>query len=666
MRYLLLFCLFSLIDSSDLLGNETTEELVVDPTAVPTLTPTEIPTLWPTHHIGPPSNTHDCGIDEKDYVYNDQASTRYLPGLKVVYFEDLKFVTILDEHHERSYTMILYHCNIPNHETLRTLGYDDVRYYFKIPFHAVAYTHTSISHTLELLNLRIALKVAASPIEWNTSPCLRQLYDYGYIMDTVSHDKRELNDALMRHNIDATFATKDEVEGGIYRGVPVPVNWYNSTAMQSAESLLKYISLFFNEEAAASELTKDLSASYTCSSTVAKNAIKHNNATNLKVMWCDYGGKHHVVDRAVQNGPPKDQMRTEFNEDIWSCRTCPSPECSAVRDAGGHFLDYKKYGISTITVNNSQFLESTEFMEMALLADVWITTGNPYVDFNITLASLVHEDTTSMTFGWLPLSYVPAVQHKRVYDLKLSGPYDALQDVPTEPDALLQDVFSVLTPSSHDRIWLRNVFTEEIPTDSIGSCTGNPWESPAFQATYCASIDGTKPTKSPSHRISGMSNSVHDTVKYVVTQLAVVIMCIGLFGLICTAIYNSVLYRSPAAVMARKALGKDGKVMATTSSLGPLSIHGHPKSKAVKKGRGSSSLNKSSYSQAPDDSRHGKISSEHGSVVSSDIDPLMSVTAGKANPSMQQPPVVPSLEVSAASKAKAKPKAWFFGLDVRS
>lgn len=486
-------------------------------------------------------------------------------------------------------------------------------------------------------------------------------------MDADFENKMEVNNALMRQNIDATFATKDEVEGGMYRGVPVPVNWYNSTAMQSTESLLKYISLFFNEEAAASELTKQLAASYTCSSTVAKNAIKQSNATQLKVMWCDYGGKHHVVDRAVENGPPKDQMQTQFNEDIWSCRTCPSPECSVVRDAGGYFLDYKKYGISTIVVNNTQYLESTEFMEMALLADVWITTGNQYTDFNVTLNSLVMEDTTSMTFGWLPLTYVPAVKSKRVYDLKLSGPYDAQQDVPVEPDAMLQDVFSILTASSHSKIWLRNVFTEEIKTESIGSCTGNPWESPAFQATYCASIDGSKPTKSPSHKISGMLRStVHESVKYVVKQLSIGIMCIGLFGLICSAIYNSVLYRSPAAVSARKALGKDGQVMATTSSLGPLSIHGHPKSKAVKKGRGGSVLNKSTYSQAPDDSRHGKISSEHGGVVSTDIDPVVSVMAGKASPAMRQPPVVPSLEVSAASKAKAKPKAWFFGLDVRS
>ena len=279
--------------------------------------------------------------------------------------------------------------------------------------------------------MKIAARTSAIPrIIWNTSPCFRQLYNYGYIYDAYSYDLMVMNDRLKLNNIGGTFSTFTEYFKGVYRSVPVPDVWYNATALQAAESYIKFFSLFFNEESVANELTKTIKSNYLCSSVAAKNAIKHSNTTKLNVLWCDYGGKHAVHDTSSHPDDPNHHSTDIlYVENIWQCKTCPGVECSLVHDAGGIMLDYAAIGASTILINNTQFLESTEFMELAIYADVWLTYGDPDVDFNVTLHKLLKEDEGSVDMRWLPLQHCPAVQHKHVYDFNRNGLYDFKQDM---------------------------------------------------------------------------------------------------------------------------------------------------------------------------------------------------------------------------------------------
>eukprot|EP01041_Mallomonas_annulata_P008639 gene8639-17821_t len=256
-------------------------------TPVPTLSPTKpLPTAWPTPEIG--SSTHPCSEDSRSYTYSEKVDTTYLPGLKIVYLQDLKFVTVVGDTIESTYTILLYHCHMPDHETLRGIGYDDIREIYQIPFNNVAYTQTSYSHALELLNLRSAATVSVTPLMWNTSPCFIQLYSNGYIINAYDPNLREINHLLKENDVDATFSSHDEVEQGIYRGVPVPSQWLNSTALEEAESMLKFMSVFFNAEDLANNVVQELTESYYCSSRIGKNSAWQKNYRGKSVMWCDY------------------------------------------------------------------------------------------------------------------------------------------------------------------------------------------------------------------------------------------------------------------------------------------------------------------------------------------------------------------------------------------
>ncbi len=77
---------------------------------------------------------------------------------------------------------------------------------------------------------------------------------------------------------------------GLLRGVPVPSKWYNSTATETAESLLKYMAVFFNAEEVVKEVVDTMVSNYECSSIVAQKAPLQKTSHGRSIMWCDYGG----------------------------------------------------------------------------------------------------------------------------------------------------------------------------------------------------------------------------------------------------------------------------------------------------------------------------------------------------------------------------------------
>ena len=73
---------------------------------------------------------------------------------------------------------------------------------------------------------------------------------------------------------------------------------------------------------------------------------------------------------------------------------------------------------------------------------------------------------------------------------------------------MLQDIFSVIGTSSHERVWLRNVFEEGIGSGLDQICSGNPYEAPSLIGQPCQTLTVTtsKPTSFP---IASPSNAIY-------------------------------------------------------------------------------------------------------------------------------------------------------------
>lgn len=632
----------------------------------PSVFPTSKLFSWPTPAI---IESHPCD-DSHNYIYNGEVETRHLNGLKVIYFEDWKIVTAnRDGSKENSISYILYTCEMPSQDTLRTLGYQDVQYLVQIPLKNVAFTQTYYSHALELLSLRIASTVIASPFSHNTSPCLRQLYNYGYINEVYNTDPHIFEEELTQSNIDATFATKEQVQDDIFAGIPVPDSWYNSTALQSSESYLKFFSVFFNVESIANELITTQRNNYACSSKVAKRASTISSRV-LRVLWCDYAGKYAVHRHSAD---PHIDEDVQYIENIWKCYTCPGKECSLVQDAGGTFLDYTNYGPATIFINNTYFLDSTLFMEMAQAADVWLTYGDVYSDFNHTLSQLINEEKQSVidsTLLWLPLVTIPAVKNMKLYDFKLKGSYVSLEEMPLEPDSVLQDIASVLGKTTHTRIWIRNIFRETM-TVSKRQCDGNPWLAPPLQASECYYVDWpSSPTPAPTshHSVNIFEVATEtNTVRGMVVKLSMLLGGIGACGLILSLIYTLITSRRNSNKLHSGSRGMLEVTPYRRSSGGSRSHTRKKRSGGIK------------YSLASEDSRHGGEleSSILGSgVASSSL--MLSASEDKSSlsssvtqslpetPLMQSPSVVSSVISHKDKEKKSKKKAWIFSADVNA
>lgn len=479
-----------------------------EPTVIPSVRPSEVPTPWPSPSII--SNSIRCeDIHNKDgFVFENQINKDYissLQGLTVIYHKTYKVINVLNSDKSMT-TYILYLCDYPDQHVFDELGRVFARKIIRIPVTRVAFTSTYIEHILELLALRPAIKAAGSPLQWSSSSCLYRLAESGSLVeaftwDTETPDNKRLTDA----DVAVTFGTEQEVANGLYNGVAIPSNWYNCTALQTATNLIAFISLFFNYEEQANSLIQQLKTNYKCSSETAKR--NSNPVATRRVLWCDYGGKY-----GVGSGDSKNLI---YSEDIWSCKTCPGIECSLVRDIGAKLLDYRDFGETTVEVNGVEYLESTEFMEMAVFADIWINSGSDYSDFNKTLTALMKGNAGNPHIGWLPLAEIPAVKSRRVYDMYKSGYNAGKQQVLAEPDAMLQDLYSVVSSANHKRIWLRNIFRETIPiTSTAVSCTGNPWAAVPFQANSCQDLQGTPyPTILPGASPSTLFTSTNEKLK---------------------------------------------------------------------------------------------------------------------------------------------------------
>jgi hypothetical protein len=384
--------------------------------------PSKVPTPWPTPLIGTSSSISNCGDLGQVYnVYTSKINSFNFPGLSIQYFGEYKVVTLKNKNGE-FISYVLYMCNTPDQKMLDDLGHIHAKTYVKIPLKRIGFTSTSIGHAMELIGLQPAMRVTGSPIEWISSKCLLKLNEIGELISAYNWEDSKLDNSIFKKNVEVVFGTEEEVENGLYNGLAIPSTWFNSTALDSSKQLISFLSVFFNQENIANNVINSITNNYKCTSKTAKRNA--NPVSIRKVLWCDYGGKAQV-----QAPGGESHVTQMFSEDIWSCKTCPGIECSLVKDAGGKLLDYQDFGDHTVVVNGVHYLESTEFMEMAVFADVWINSGSDYSDFNDTLSVLLQENYADMPNGWLPLTEIPAVKQKRVYDLYKKGYYNSKANV---------------------------------------------------------------------------------------------------------------------------------------------------------------------------------------------------------------------------------------------
>ena len=160
---------------------------------------------------------------------------------------------------------------------------------------------------------------------------------------------------------------------------------------------------------------------------------------------------------------------------------------------------------------------------------------------------------------------------------------------------MLQDIFTVLRPSRHDRIWIRNIFTDPIPTSYNDVCTGNPWEAPPPQASDCSSF-----AHSPYDTAEVYGAVDHSAIiaRKVVIGIALILVGIGSFGLMFSMLFQAVFGGPPASSSAKKVLGNSAKGMVVKTT--PVGSGGYRNSRGNRK----LSLREQPYIQAAEDSSH--------------------------------------------------------------
>lgn len=325
-------------------------------------------------------------------------------------------------------TFVLYQCGTELPADFDTSNYTHV---LPVPLpDGVALSSTTHIPHFELLGLRNEIKAWLGDPTYITSPCFNKMIDDGDV--TVVLDTR--NQTVMDDF--AASVGPDLVSFHNFRG-SYNSTLQNSTLSASAEASNeatfewnKFIAVFFNAEHEANCLFDESSERYQCATDEAAQLVTAD-APKPTVLWASYTNYTGV--------------------DGWSVAKCPNYYCEYAEHCSANIIESRD---GTIEYFGSTLFTTEDFVELAKEADHWIYSSPNWNEaYGIYGAQL--DDFVS-------------VKGKQVFDTEGNGPNSWFEQRLAEYDAVLQDFCDVVGTSDglHQRVWLRNVFTEPVGNQS--------------------------------------------------------------------------------------------------------------------------------------------------------------------------------------------------------
>jgi len=298
-----------------------------------------------------------------------------------------------------------------------------------VPVKGVALTQTTQIPHLELLGIRTSIKAYIGDPSWISSSCVNELISDGEIEIINQYDRNAI-DGWLRRNPDSVIfghPWSDSTEPNM-----VIISESQETNNMATFEWQKVYAAFFNLEKEANEIFEDVEDDYDC---IADKAV--NNARGMswkpKIVWAYYSTYAKA----------------------WDVASCPNYYCEYAAQCGAEFLHSNG---GSVDVWGYKYMTLDEFVNFARDADYWVYASP---DWN--------EVYTNNFSNKRALDRMKSVRSKNVFDTSGYGQNAWFEQRMAEPDIVLGDFCSIvgtLSARDHDRVWLRNVFTERRGSNS--------------------------------------------------------------------------------------------------------------------------------------------------------------------------------------------------------
>eukprot|EP00611_Tribonema_gayanum_P027094 TRINITY_DN65_c0_g1_i2.p1 TRINITY_DN65_c0_g1~~TRINITY_DN65_c0_g1_i2.p1 ORF type:complete len:468 (+),score=168.66 TRINITY_DN65_c0_g1_i2:141-1544(+) len=394
-----------------------------------------------------------------DY-FPDKVAINYAKQFTVTYHKNYKTVTNLNA----GLTYVLYQCGTPD----PALAVDGT---FAVPITRLALGDTTWINRIEQLGERTSIVAFGTDPAYVSSPCLKvMLADNmtadAYNQNTYCNQNPYWDNAALEaagvnvtFNGDASNSSPRKVCGSDPTSAPLYHAVVFSDTADAAEDALgqaewiKFAALFYNREAQANAVFNGMASRYGCT---AANAV-----TCSEVL-----------------PPPSVSYSPGYYQGGWYPNDADAYYAVSIDAAGGTFVlcNDTSGGVSTSSgmpyVSNETFVECNKAADVCIFGTCWDTIYPAQA-------------------AWL--DQLVCVTNKRVYDTCGNGDHDWFESRVSNPDVLLEDFVMAIHNDNtlfgigaHQRVWLRDVFTETIPPDA-GACP-NVTAPVVSAANECVSV----------------------------------------------------------------------------------------------------------------------------------------------------------------------------------
>lgn len=343
---------------------------------------------------------YDANVD----YFPEKANFKYSSGLKVEYFKNFKVVTVLNpwRNAKETFQYVLVQCGTPAPK-----GYEKATT-IEVPVKSIVTMSTTHLPLLEQLGLLDKL-VGHDDLDAIYLPSVRKLVDAGKLKQVSREGNVNVEVLLdLKPDLVMTFGVGDPqydnypklVEAGLKAALNAD---YMETSPLGRSEWVKYMSLFFNKEAAAEKVFGDIVSRYDALSIKAKNVVKKPSVmtgSSFKGTWYVSGGDSYFA-RFLQ-------------------------------DAGANYL------WSDQKVTGSIPLSFEVVFDKASGADFWLN-GSAFWN---SLDDLLKDDERNGNFA--------AFKNQKVYNnngrVSEKGGNDYFQSGLANPDVVLADIIKILHP----------------------------------------------------------------------------------------------------------------------------------------------------------------------------------------------------------------------------
>lgn len=382
-------------------------------------------------------------------------------GFSINYFKSYKVVNVTQQDGS-SLVYILWQCGTPK-PSASIPG----ALYVQIPVTRTAIDATTQIPFIAMVGGRSSIKYDGAGSQYISSPCLLNQIKANITLE-----------------IPLTTDTFEPVDYSIFTPSNINVLWYsgywNASKIQSYGTTpvlinpsqptpiaifawIQFVASFYNAEGTISDLLPNALARYNCNrDQVTKFTSAPYNLVKPKVLWASWND----YSNAWIVGSPGNYYEI------------------LIKDAGGIFLTGFPGDLTSVS--------NTDFITLAKTADVWL-----YSDINW--------DTINKTL----LINFPSYVNQRIFDFQFSGVNDWFENRLVEPDVVLEGLTAViqpnlLHPNGYHRIWWRNVFTETIGANIVGTCSSTDALGAQHQV-YAATCGITYPGGNPANTLQPSS-----------------------------------------------------------------------------------------------------------------------------------------------------------------